>query len=118
MRENIYSDLVTENGVFRYKTSEKEIIFTHLLSSIVVWWRQENPETDFNNNDLGSIKIHKLLFFIVAASCNDKNEGLLKHFSFSAGPYGHIDYGIHQLIEYRKGVFGKYRITKQKTFIK
>lgn len=101
--------------VFKYKYSLKEKAFEHFLDSLIVWWKQSNPNKPFEENDLGKLKIMMLLFFTVANSCNPNEDGLLKVFNnFIAIPYGHIEKDIFDLIGYKKGRIGKYLITQRK----
>lgn len=110
---NKYSDLVTKNGVFRYKTSKKEKVFKGIVMYLVKWWIEANPGKDFNDcNDLGILKVSKLLFFVCAS-----NTDLLKVFSFWANPLGHEEKDVSELIRFRKGNFGMFTISTKKITI-
>ena len=99
--------------LFRYKTSKKEAAFHYFLEAIATQWIMNNTDKDFKENDLSLLKIMLLLFFTVATSAND-DEGLLKVFNnFVAMPMGHIESDIWDIVKYKKGVIGKFRISNK-----
>lgn len=116
---NKYEDKITSNGVFRYKTSEKEQAFQYIVLHLLNWWKEANPDKDINDNDLGRLKISKLLFFVVAISSDRDNDGLLKVFNnWIARPYGHFEGDIDELIKHKNGEFELFTITQMKTILR
>ena len=62
-----------------------------------------NTDKDFKENDLSVLKIMMLLFFTVAASVKQDDEGLLKVFNnFVAMPIGHIESDVWDIIKCQK----------------
>lgn len=73
-----------------------------------------NTDKDFKENDLSVLKIMMLLFFTVAASVKQDDEGLLKVFNnFVAMPIGHIESDVWDIIKYKKGIIGQFRISNK-----
>lgn len=121
---NKYNDLVTTNGKFRYKTSKKEKMFEYIVLELLKWWKEANPNKEIYDNDLGTLKVMKLLFFTVASSTNSyyhnskKEVGLLEIFDkWYARPYGHIEGDIDELIRFRKGKFKSFEITPKQIIL-
>lgn len=104
-------------GHLRYKTSVKEQAFERIVLGLIDWWIEANPDKPFEQNDLGELKIMKLLFFVVAGSAIQHNEGLLNIFTFHAQPYGHVELDIQELIRYRQGKFKLFTITTKQLIL-
>lgn len=100
--------------VFRYKTSKKEKCFHYFIEAIATEWIMANTDKDFKENDLGLLKIMMLLFFTVAASTKNNNDGLLKIFNnFVANPMGHIEADVWDIVKYKKGIIGQFKINSK-----
>lgn len=111
---NRYDPINTGSAIFRYKTSTKEKAFIAIVVALAKWWQDGNPGRPFEENDLGRLKISKLLFFVVAA-----NTELLGVFNrWVARPLGHEEDDIADLIRYRKGDFGIFQITQERLILK
>ena len=105
--------------IFKYKSSKKEEAFKYIVYQIINWWIKENKNVDFAENNLGKLKVMKLLFFTVSSSSNRNDSGLLKIFNnWHALPYGHVEKDIMNLFEYRKGDFGWFIIDQEKITLK
>lgn len=92
--------------------SKKEQAFEYLVPQIAKWWVEQNPSKKFEDNDLSTLKILKLLFFISAVKSNRENDGLLNIFDrWVAMPYGHIERDVYQMIKGKKGIFKNFVIS-------
>lgn len=113
-------EIETINGKWKYKTSPKEKAFECFVLGIIKWWSEKNPKKEWEQNDLSTLKILKLLFFASAVGSNSKGgDGLLKIFdNWVAMPYGHIEKDIYDLIRHKKGEFSFFIISDKRMILK
>ena len=103
----------------KYKNSKKQQYFEYVVLQLADWWIKSNPNKSFEENDLGRLKIYKLLFFISSCKTNAGDDGLLNIFNnWVATPYGHVELDIQNIDKYLKGEFDKFTITNSKLIIK
>lgn len=78
----------------------KVLAFEYILFKLHQWYKQENPHC--TDNDLSTLKVLKLIFFVAAAGTtpNSQNTLLDDVFdNFVAMPYGPVESDIYDLIK-------------------
>lgn len=88
--------------------------FEYIVLGIVKWWIEANPNKPFEENDLSTLKVLKLHFFICAVGTKkDSKVTLLDTFKFYAMPYGHVCKSVYDTIKKNKGVFKRFTLTNK-----
>lgn len=87
--------------------------FEQVVYYLSQWWKERNPEKE---NDLGILKVMKLLFFVSGA---DKENNLFDVFdNFQAWQYGHVEADIYNYYSDNKGEFSFFTINRFKLELK
>jgi len=102
------------------KLEYQVLVFEEIVMQLVQWWRDKNPDKDFEkDNDFSILKVLKLHFFVCAVDTKkDKEAPLLDIFQFYAMPYGHVCKDIYDYIKKNKGEFSKFIISNKKLVLK
>lgn len=81
-------------------TPEQKIPYLEYLTILLLKWH--NEITGSNSNDLSTLKVLKLLFFVSAVNTTRKSDNSIldKVFNnFVAMPYGHVESDVYSLIK-------------------
>lgn len=85
--------------------------FEYFVFLLIKWWAEENPDKEFKENDLSTLKTILLLWLLTASSADETNNGLLEIFdNWWAAPFGCEERDVLKEIKLRKGQFSYFKI--------
>lgn len=97
---------------------DKKLAFEYFIFNLIKWWGELNPTKEFEENDLSSLKVLKILFFVSAVGSNREEDGLLKIFkNWMAMPYGHVEIDVYKMMR-DKEQFNWFEITNKRIILK
>ena len=105
---DVINNLYEENKNLNKKNRQKELYFYFILYHIIDQIRMEKNQTinDFNeSNNLGHLKIQKLLFFFITFSKNNKQKLLPIFNNYYVSPFGHIEADIKNIMLKKENIF-------------
>lgn len=121
LKQNMLSKLRINSEEFKKKQIsndddlvKKQIAFEYIIKRCLSWYRDVNGDKE---NDLCTLKLFKLLFFISAVRSNTENKNNLIDSVFNnfyAMPYGHIEYDIYNLCKKLKGELKYFTLSDNK----
>lgn len=81
-------------------TATKVKAFEYFTNHLVDWYKEQNHEQEFSDNDLSKLKVLKIHFFVCASRASEKEDGLLDVFdNFWAMPYGHVESDVYTWLD-------------------
>jgi hypothetical protein len=93
----------------------KEKLFEFVVKKLAEWYQEQNQNQDINDNNFGTLKVLKLLFFVCSCRAH-LDSSLIDIFDdFYAMPFGHIEKDILSLLKQNNGKFENIEITDSKT---
>ena len=97
---------------------EKKEAFEYFVHNLIKWWSEQNPNKEWEENDLSVMKVMLLLFFTCSADHNTiprtKEDAMLDIFdNFRACAYGHFEWDVYTYIRENKGAFSFFTIGRR-----